>query len=1459
MLAHRFPDARMRSFLIIVSMVIPALGWGQIPPSFSFTPTPSSGTIIGQVEINGVSATTADWVAGFDASGQCVGASQLIVDGGTAYLQLTLYGDDGTTADVDEGLNEGESFSLRVYDASEDTVLTWWNSNFNDTFIAGWTNTNGAPIPALSDPETLYNFLIAGCSDPTATNFVPGAASIPTELVFNVTVEQFYGTSELPSTNALWSLQIDPSTLELVDPELDYSNGYVSIGNGNYPAVQNDCYNMSFFNYGYEDSLSTCSSQYWAADSAGTWTLEFSTGESISGIYSGGFLLVDGGYEIDTVDYGYSGNCPGKFMDLWDSFSVIYKPQDYWFPDVVIERYSNWAVSDWNAGHPSGTSATDHVLDFWNQFQYENNYYSPFLNDSLWIQVSGLSFSSNLGGCEYVDLYGCTDESACNFNPDATLENGNCEFITCGGCTDWNACNYCYDSTLDDGTCDYESCLGCWDPDACNFDDYKDYYFWNYLDDGSCEYESCAGCTDPGACNFDPDAIIEDYSCAAVDSCGVCDGPGAIYACGCSEILDGACDCDGNVLDACGVCGGTGLDVDADGICDDADNCADVTADNYADPDALLCIYYGCTDGADFDTANGDFTPIADNYDPNANTDDGSCQYSGCTDGTTPACNYETWATLDDESCDYVSCEGCLDGAACNYEPSALIDAGCDYSCYGCTNPCSGNYDDSATIDDGSCQPVLGCTDSTACNYDSCADLNFGCVYLDACGICDGPGAIYACGCSDIPDGACDCDGNVLDECGVCGGSGIPDGECDCNGNVLDECGVCGGSGIPDGDCDCNGNVLDACGICGGNGTDTDGDGICDDIDLCLDLTADNYADPANGACLYSGCTDPTADNFDSSANADDGSCLYTGCIDPEADNYDPQANVAGDCVYGGCTDPDACNYDPLATADEGNCLYLDAVNECGGDCPADCDADGICDEVDTCIGQLDSCGVCNGPGAVFQCGCTWLPEGDCDCAGNQLDALGVCGGDCTSDVDGDGVCDVDEVPGCTNPFACNYNAAATDDDGTCLTADVIGDCGGGCTADADGDGICDDVDVCIGLYDACGICAGPGPVFDCGCYGIPVGDCDCDGNQLDALGVCGGDCAADLDGDGICDDEDPCVGSLDACGLCNGPGPVFACGCSDIPAGGCDCEGNQLDALGVCGGDCAADVDGDGVCDVDEVPGCTNPFACNYNAAATDDDGTCLTADVIGDCGGGCTADADGDGICDDVDPCIGTLDACGICNGPGPLFVCGCTDIPDGDCDCDGNQLDAIGECGGTCTEDSDGDGVCDTEEVLGCTDSSACNFDAEATEDNGSCFYFDALGVCGGGCSDDADNDGICDDVDDCFGTLDACGVCNGPGAIYSCGCVDILPDACDCDGNVPDAVGVCDGDCEADQNQNGICDDLEASLCGPGSVWSPSLQLCVGIDGACPTDLDGNGSTGSADLLIFLTNYNLFCDE
>ncbi len=89
--------------------------------------------------------------------------------------------------------------------------------------------------------------------------------------------------------------------------------------------------------------------------------------------------------------------------------------------------------------------------------------------------------------------------------------------------------------------------------------------------------------------------------------------------------------------------------------------------------------------------------------------------------------------------------------------------------------------------------------------------------------------------------------------------------------------------------------------------------------------------------------------------------------------------------------------------------------------------------------------------------------------------------------------------------------------------------------SDLDQDGIWDSADDCVGAYDTCGVCNGPGPVYACGCTGIPEGLCNCD--------------SYDTDQDGVCDDVDECVGYIDAFGECNGP--------------------------------CAEDVDGDGICDL--------------------------------------------------------------------------------------------------------------------------------------------------------------------------------------------------------------------------------------------------------------------------------------
>jgi len=147
------------------------------------------------------------------------------------------------------------------------------------------------------------------------------------------------------------------------------------------------------------------------------------------------------------------------------------------------------------------------------------------------------------------------------------------------------------------------------------------------------------------------------------------------------------------------------------------------------------------------------------------------------------------------------------------------------------------------------------------------------------------------------------------------------------------------------------------------------------------------------------------------------------------------------------------------------------------------------------------------------------------------------------------------------------------------------------------------------------------------------------------------------------------------------------------------------------------------------------------------------------------------------------------------------------------------------------------CDEEAVAGCMDSTACNFNANATESDDSCEYpqqegldcdgnctieVDCAGNCGGSyilddCEDCVTPDnqnaakdciGVCDGdaVEDCEGICngdaieDECGVCNGDG----------IPEGeCDCYSHILDECGVCGGD-GIDCSGN-CCSNLHESRC------------------------------------------------
>lgn len=83
---------------------------------------------------------------------------------------------------------------------------------------------------------------------------------------------------------------------------------------------------------------------------------------------------------------------------------------------------------------------------------------------------------------------------------------------------------------------------------------------------------------------------------------------------------------------------------------------------------------------------------------------------------------------------------------------------------------------------------------------------------------------------------------------------------------------------------------------------------------------------------------------------------------------------------------------------------------------------------------------------------CNFNEDGDCVYAELNLD----CDGNCLNDCNGNGVCDEDEVFGCSYPTACNYSAESTSDDGSCVFPDFGYDCAGNCLIDLNNNGLCD-------------------------------------------------------------------------------------------------------------------------------------------------------------------------------------------------------------------------------------------------------------------------------------------------------------------------------------------------------------------------------------------------------------------
>jgi hypothetical protein len=340
--------------------------------------------------------------------------------------------------------------------------------------------------------------------------------------------------------------------------------------------------------------------------------------------------------------------------------------------------------------------------------------------------------------------------------------------------------------------------------------------------------------------------------------------------------------------------------------------------------------------------------------------------------------------------------DGCTDSLAFNYDSLANTDDG---SCVaveeGCTDSLAFNYDSLANTDDNSCIEVIeGCTDANACNYNAAATDSDVCIFTDgACETCsgeqDGTGTVV----DNDTDSDGVCDDNQAVDCVL----PLPfEGSTSTSMAVMLLTPVLNSLNITDEDAYLvastqSGLIIGSLPVYGVTSITIylwadDSETLVTDGAVSGEMISFQLV---NGTDLYDVFMQepvqyvPLGLVFQmTSAVTSIAECahLVYGCTDSLYVEYNSLANTNDQsCITPivlGCTDTTACNYNAAAT-DSDACVYTTDLNDCA-----------------TCSGEQD------GTGTVVD-----------------------------NDTDSDGVCDSDEIPGCTDTAACNYNATATDSD----------------------------------------------------------------------------------------------------------------------------------------------------------------------------------------------------------------------------------------------------------------------------------------------------------------------------------------------------------------------------------------------------------------------------------------------